>query len=288
MWIRAFTIVVGILAIGLGVAAAQQSAPSKPTSGETAKTTANPPAIAPKQTPGPSAAAIPQEVELMILLRSTLLSVNHANLTGNYTVLRDLGTPDFQRQNSADRLLANFQSIRNIDIGAVAVLSANLVREPSIDAKGRLRLTGFFPSKPEQVNFDLAFEMIDRRWRLSSMALNIQKSESPAASTQSPTKPETPPATVVEPKAAKEPAAAATKPPENNAPSDKKTSTKPVSAPDASPEKKTSTKPVSTPNASPDLRDEVDRLETGTVPDPKPKPKPKQKPKESQNPFSPY
>ena len=39
----------------------------------------------------------------MILIRSTLLAANHANLTGNYTVLRELGTPDFQQTNNSAR-----------------------------------------------------------------------------------------------------------------------------------------------------------------------------------------
>ena len=40
---------------------------------------------------------------VLILVRSTLIALDQANKTGNYTVLRDLGAPAFQA-NSAARL----------------------------------------------------------------------------------------------------------------------------------------------------------------------------------------
>ena len=281
MRIRAFTIGFAVLAIVAGVVVAQRYLPLRTTPGTAKDNSASPPAAVPQQTVTTKAPAMPHVAELMVLLRSTLLAVNQANLTANYTVLRDLGTPDFQRKNSAVRLMDNFQSMRsrNIDIGPIAVLKANLVREPSIDANGSLRLTGFFPSQPEQVNFDLAFQMVDGRWRFHAMALNTQRNERPVAATGSPTQPETPPVPVSEPEAIKEPTAATTNgvvapvtPPDKKAPSEKKASAAP-------------TKPVSAAEPSPDIRDEVDSLEASPAPDPKPKPK---EPKESHNPFVPF
>jgi hypothetical protein len=149
----------------------------------------------------------------MILIRSTLLAANHANLTGNYTVLRELGTPDFQQTNSAARLTEIFRDLRsrNIDLGPVAVLDAKLVREPSIMQNRYLRLSGFFPSRPEQVNFDLAFQMIAGRWRLFGIALNTTRNDTPVAAAGSNTQPATQP-TVQDSKsvATKKPTAAAT------------------------------------------------------------------------------
>jgi hypothetical protein len=45
---------------------------------------------------------LPVSVEqALYLIRSTLLTLNDANRSGNYTVLRDLATPDFQARNTA-------------------------------------------------------------------------------------------------------------------------------------------------------------------------------------------
>lgn len=52
------------------------------------------------------AAAAPKPASIdrngvLILIRSTLLALDHANKTGNYTVLRDLGAPGFQQYGGA-------------------------------------------------------------------------------------------------------------------------------------------------------------------------------------------
>ena len=53
------------------------------------------------------------------MIRSTLLALDHANKTGNYTVLRDLGAPGFQANTEA-RLAEIFAAQRkdNIDLSA--------------------------------------------------------------------------------------------------------------------------------------------------------------------------
>ena len=45
---------------------------------------------------------------VLILVRTSLLALDQANKTGNYTVLRDLGAPGFQA-NSAARLGRDFR-----------------------------------------------------------------------------------------------------------------------------------------------------------------------------------
>src|SRR3954466_1644296 len=49
---------------------------------------------------------------VLILIRSSLLALDQANKTGNYTVLRDLGAPGFQT-NTAARLAEIFAKQRN-------------------------------------------------------------------------------------------------------------------------------------------------------------------------------
>jgi hypothetical protein len=60
---------------------------------------------------------------VLILIRSTLLALDQANKTGNYTVLRDLGSPGFH-SNTAARLAEIFAAQRkdNIDLSGTAVL----------------------------------------------------------------------------------------------------------------------------------------------------------------------
>lgn len=112
------------------------------------------------------APAVPDGQGIRILVRTTLVALNHANRTGNYTVLRDLGAPGFRAANDAARLGQIFANLRkrNLDLGPITVIEPKLVREPSIENQV-LRITGFFPSRPVQINFDLVYKHLRGEWR---------------------------------------------------------------------------------------------------------------------------
>lgn len=126
----------------------------------------------------PAAAApsseIPDGAALSILIRRTLLTLNDANMSGNYSVLRDLAAPGFQTTNNAARLAEIFASIRKLDLDLAPVIyfDPKLVRQPEIDANGMLRLSGFIPTRPQQINFDMLFQKVANRWRLFGIAVN--------------------------------------------------------------------------------------------------------------------
>jgi len=134
---------------------------------------------------------------VIILIRETLIALDQANKTGNYTVLRDLGAPAFQA-NTAARLGEIFASERrdNLDLSGVAVLEPQLSLLPQIEANGLLHMTGFFPSAPEQVNFDLAYAPVNGQWKLFGISVGLAHT--------GPSAPEPPPAAAAEkPKAEK-------------------------------------------------------------------------------------
>jgi hypothetical protein len=149
------------------------------------------------ETPAPKPAQIDRN-GVLILIRSTLLAVDQANKTGNYTVLRDIGAPGFQT-NTAARLGEIFAKLRNdnLDLSGVAVIDPQLNLLPQIESNGLMHMSGFFPSVPSQVNFDLLFAPVNGQWRLFGISVSIGQS-GPAA-------PEPPPA--APPVAQKQPAA---------------------------------------------------------------------------------
>ena len=129
---------------------------------------------------------------MLILIRSTLLALDQANKTGNYTVLRDLGSPDFQA-NTAAQLADIFAQQRrdNIDLSGVAVIEPQLTLLPQIEANGMMHMAGFFPSVPTQVNFELLYAPVGGRWRLFGLSVSFGQA-TPAA----PQPPAAPQATV--------------------------------------------------------------------------------------------
>ncbi len=166
------------------------------------------------ETPAP--APKPAQIDrngVIILIRSTLLALDQANKTGNYTVLRDIGAPGFQ-SNTAARLGEIFAKLRNdnLDLSGVAVIDPQLNLLPQIEANGLMHMAGFFPSVPTQVNFDLSFAPVNGQWRLFGISVGVGSS-APAAP-----EPSSPPAAQKQPPAnsAKQPVPAAAKPPAPN------------------------------------------------------------------------
>lgn len=136
------------------------------------------------QPPSPASAPKPAQIDrngVLILIRSSLLALDQANKTGNYTVLRDIGAPGFQ-SNTAARLGEIFAKLRNdnLDLSGVAVIDPQLNLLPQIEANGLMHLAGFFPSVPTQVNFDLTFAPVNGKWRLFGISVSIGQS-APAA-----------------------------------------------------------------------------------------------------------
>lgn len=115
---------------------------------------------------------------VIILIREALLALDQANKTGNYSVLRDLGSPAFQNNNPA-RLAEIFAKQRNenVDLSGVAVIDPQLTLLPQIEASGLLHMTGFFPSVPTQVNFDLAYAAVNGQWRLFGISVALGRTE---------------------------------------------------------------------------------------------------------------
>ena len=110
---------------------------------------------------------MPPAEDLLGLIRATLIALNQANQTGNYTVLRDLGAADFRNVNNASRLGAIFQVLRDqaVDLTPLLRISPEVSRPPAITGEGLLTLVGFFPTQPLRVNFDLAFQLSGNIWR---------------------------------------------------------------------------------------------------------------------------
>lgn len=131
----------------------------------------------------PPAIAVPNPYKLSILIRTTIIALNQANLTGNYSVVRDLAAPSFREVNSSARLAEIFSGLRrrHLDLSPILLLEPKLVRPPALMDNGSLRLSGFFPSAPEQVNFDLAFQRVGGQWRLFAISLGTRRVAVPAS-----------------------------------------------------------------------------------------------------------
>ena len=125
----------------------------------------------------PARLGVPSPTNLFIMIRTTLIALHQANVTGNYSVLRDLGAPDFQQANSVERLSAAFANLRTHggDIAPVVLALPTLLRPAAIDENGMLRLTGWFDTKPNALFFDLVFQEVGGFWRLEGIGAQFRQ-----------------------------------------------------------------------------------------------------------------
>jgi hypothetical protein len=125
--------------------------------------------------PAPAAATaatpVPDQLALAKLLWSTMAAIDQANKTGNYSVLRDLGTPGFKANNDAGTLAAVFAGIREqrLDLSDTLLFEPNHAFAPGI-VQGLLRMRGTFRMRPTGVEFDLLYGW-NNGWALHAVAL---------------------------------------------------------------------------------------------------------------------
>ena len=120
---------------------------------------------------------VPTERGLEVLVKTSLLSFNDANITGNYTVLHDKLSKPFRQEFPPERLKEAFRefSEKNVDIELVAVLKPTYEPAPAIDSEGKLVVRGYFPTEPIRVNFNLAFIPSDGEWKLIRLNVKLDK-----------------------------------------------------------------------------------------------------------------
>ena len=101
-----------------------------------------------------------------------MAAVDHANRTGNYSVLRDLGTTAFQSRNNPANLATIFAGLRerNVDLSNTLVVTPIWEMAPAMIQPRILRLRGRFPLRPAAIAFDILFAW-DGGWRLEAIAV---------------------------------------------------------------------------------------------------------------------
>jgi hypothetical protein len=137
-------------------------------------------------------------MELALLIKSPIIALQQANQTGNYSVLRDLGSPVFRERFDQTRVAAIFANLRsrNVNLTPVMLIAPNLTKQPEMTAEKQLHIVGEFPAQPLKVQFELLFLSIDGIWRIEGIAVDAvpaagvaQASATPAPAPPNPAKP---------------------------------------------------------------------------------------------------
>ena len=132
---------------------------------------------------------VPPPRPLEALVKSTLMTLNDANLTGDYRVFHARLSGPFRQQFSPDRLKQSFRELqeKNVDIEIICALAPVWEQPPFVDSAGKLVLRGMFPTEPTRVSFEMDLVAWDGDWKLIQIRVRV------APSADGPPVPEPPP-----------------------------------------------------------------------------------------------
>jgi hypothetical protein len=123
--------------------------------------------------PPVSSVPVPGPLELAKMIWSTMAAVDHANLAGNYSVLRDLAAPGFQINNDSARLGQIFASLRSsgVDLSNTLLLAPTYDGAPTMPQQGIFRVKGYFGLRPTAIGFDLYYQWVQGKWKLFGVSI---------------------------------------------------------------------------------------------------------------------
>jgi hypothetical protein len=118
-------------------------------------------------------------IELVVLMmRASLIALDQANKTNNYTVLRALSGPGLQKQ-SPEELSKTFTVLRDkqIDLSPILVTKPRMTANPAILPNGYLHLAALFPTKPLSIACVVEMQPVGGFWRLAGININLVAAE---------------------------------------------------------------------------------------------------------------
>lgn len=119
---------------------------------------------------------VPSALIQEVLIKTYLLTLNDANITGNYTVLQARLAKPFRDQFDAERLKTVFKSFadKKIDYGIIAAKPPVASSESRIDNRGALILRGYFDTTPSRVSYELDFIPSESEWKPIKLNVHVK------------------------------------------------------------------------------------------------------------------
>jgi hypothetical protein len=126
--------------------------------------------------PAHAESTVPSPLLQEILIKTTLLTFNDANLIGNYTVLHAKVAKPFRDQFSRDRFKQVFKSFadQKADWGLISAKVPIATSETTIDKRGALVVRGYFDTKPSRVSYKIDFVPSEGEWKPIKLNVNVK------------------------------------------------------------------------------------------------------------------
>lgn len=123
--------------------------------------------------------------DILVLIRSSLISLQQANESGDYDIIYGLSSKGFQASNSVAKLKEAFAPMKPFNLSSILVLEPKFTRQPSLTGNGTLIMAGYFTSGNYNIVFQLAYSFEDKRWKLAGISAGVQPAGDSASSAAS-------------------------------------------------------------------------------------------------------
>ncbi len=125
---------------------------------------------------GAEGATVPSPAGQEILIKSSLLTLNDANVTGNYAVLYAKLAKPVREQFTQERVKQSFKEFvdKKIDFKLIVAKIPVATREPQIDDRGALVLRGYFDISTDRLTYALDFIPSEGEWKPVKLTVNVR------------------------------------------------------------------------------------------------------------------
>ena len=125
--------------------------------------------------PAGAAESVPSPTMQEILIKTSILTLNDAIVTGNFAVLHAKVAKPFREEFAPDQMKTAFASFaeQNIDLSAISAATPVATEPAQIDDRGALLLRGRFDVGRSRLAYELHFLPSEGEWKAIKLHVNI-------------------------------------------------------------------------------------------------------------------
>lgn len=118
--------------------------------------------------------SLPTALDEEVIVKASLLTLNDADLTGNYDVMHARMAKQFREKFNADTLKQAFKAFAGKHIDIIAAQPIVPVSEARINANGALMLRGYFDTTPSRLSYELDYAISEGEWKLIAIDVRVK------------------------------------------------------------------------------------------------------------------
>jgi hypothetical protein len=126
--------------------------------------------------PAGAAESVPSPTMQEILIKTSILTLNDAIVTGNFTVLHTKVAKPFREEFRPDQMKQAFASFaeQNLDLSAISAATPVATAPAQIDDRGALLLRGRFDVGRSRLAYELHFLPSEGEWKAIKLHVNVK------------------------------------------------------------------------------------------------------------------